>query len=189
MSWLKNILIGLVLFIIIIIGLGWYLAPSDEPKKADYIVAISGGDTDARTQKAVELYQDDYSKRIIFAGDALDPNSPSNAAVMKRRAIELGVTASHIRTEDKSQDTFENASNVAELFSTHDQPETIILVTSPYHQRRAYIVFSRALPNTEIINQPAVDDDWRRALWWVNPWGWTLTLSETIKTIYTISFE
>lgn len=189
MAWIKNILIGLVLFIVIIIGLGWYLAPSDDPKEAEYIVAISGGDTDARTHKAVELYQEGYSERIIFAGAALDPDSPSNAAVMKRRAIELGVRPAHIRTEEKSQDTIENALNVAELFDPDNQPDTIILVTSPYHQRRAYIVFSRALPETEIINQPAVDDTWRRALWWVNPWGWYLTLSETIKTIYTVGVE
>lgn len=183
--WKKFILI-LLIFLAVIVGLGWYLAPNDPLESADYIVAISGGDTAARVDEAIELYESGYAPLIIFAGGALDPNSPSNAAIMKRRAERAGVPPYAISIEEASQDTSQNASNVAMLFEGDDPPESIILVTSPYHQRRAFILFQQAFPETEIINHPATDQTWRRSLWWVNPKGWYLTIAETIKTVYTL---
>jgi len=184
--WKKFIFI-LLIFLAIIVGLGWYLAPNDPLEKSDYIIAISGGDTAARADEAIELYEDGYAPLIIFAGGALDPSSPSNAAIMKRRAERAGVPSYAVSIEEASQDTAQNANNVAMLFEGEEPPERIILVTSPYHQRRAFILFEQAFPDTEIINHPAADQTWRRSLWWVDPKGWYLTISETIKTVYVLN--
>ena len=180
-KFIRRIIIALVLFFLGVGVLGWYLSPRDDPEKVDAIVAISGGDTKARTDTAVILYKEGWSTRIIFAGAASDPNSPSNATVMRRIAVASGVPESSIIVEDYSRDTKENANNVANIFDT--KPSSIILVTSPYHQRRAYVEFSKSLPDTKIINYPAFDQTWRRSLWWINPWGWYLTISESIKLL------
>jgi uncharacterized SAM-binding protein YcdF (DUF218 family) len=182
MGFLKAVLIFIALFFLTVAGLGWYLAPRDNLKKADAIVAISGGDTKARTETASKLYSDGWSKQLVVSGAAADPNSVSNAVQMRQIAINEGVPATAIRTENDSKDTKENADKVASTFKV--APKTIILVTSPYHQRRAYEQFEMAFPKTEIINYPAFDKTWRRSLWWVTPSGWYLTISESAKLIF-----
>jgi len=183
MKFLISIGLLVVAFVLVLGGLGWYLAPRDELTKADAIVAISGGDTRARTLTAAGLYKDGWAPSLVVAGAAADPGSISNAVAMRRIAIaEGGVPSNVIRTEDDSRNTEENAYNVAETFP--ETPEKIILVTSPYHQRRAYNRFKVALPDTEIINYPAFDKTWRRSLWWITPEGWYLTISESVKLLY-----
>ena len=165
-------------------GLGYYLSPQSDLVKADAIVAISGGDTDARTDEAVRLYRDGWSQHIIFSGAALDPNSPSNAAAMATRAERQGVPARAITLDEVSTNTRENAADVARI--AHAQGyQSIILVTSPYHQRRADIVFERALGrDVAIINHSTVDQDWRRSHWWATAYSRSLTLSELQKVLY-----
>ena len=63
-------------------GVGFYLSPQSKLSKADVIVAVSGGDTQARTEEAVKLYKDGWSHNLIFSGAALDANGPSNARAM-----------------------------------------------------------------------------------------------------------
>ena len=76
-------LIGLaVVVVVIIIGLTMYLAPDDLAKcsgpgsgecaMADAIVAVSGGDTDARTDEAIRLYKQKWSSLLIMSGAAAD---------------------------------------------------------------------------------------------------------------------
>ena len=170
--------------------LGFYLSPQSKLHKADAIVAISGGDTVARTAAAVNLYQQSYASWIIFSGAAADPNSPSNAAVMAQLAENQGIPASHILLDQTSDNTEANGANVAKIVQQHNF-HSIILVTSPYHQRRASIVFSRALSgqNVTILNHSSIDLTWRRSDWWATAYDRQLTLSEWEKTMYELVFK
>src|SRR5690606_33068531 len=73
--------------------MGCSTRPSSEPgcEPADVIVAVSGGDTAARTREAIRLYHDGWAPRLVFSGAAEDKNSPSNAAVMRDIALASGV--------------------------------------------------------------------------------------------------
>ena len=74
MGYLKAVLFLTALFFLVVAGLGWYLAPRDDLKKADAIVAISGGDTKARTLTASHLYADKWSKQLVVSGAAAAKN-------------------------------------------------------------------------------------------------------------------
>lgn len=189
---MKSFLLGLSIFaglilllgLIVFFGLGFYLSPQSKLAKADVIVAVSGGDTVARTEEATKLYKAGYAPRIIFAGAALDPESPSNAEAMARIATRAGVPADDIELEENSMDTRQNAAEVARIIN-QDQYKSVILVTSPYHQRRTYTLFRRALgEDFEIINHSSVDHDWRRSNWWATDYSRSLTISEAQKTAY-----
>ena len=129
-----------------------YLAPDDlarcEPhpsaegrcKKADAIVAISGGNTPARTQEAIELYQNGWADLLVFSGAAADATGPSNAEVMERQAIDNGIPQANILIEDVSRTTKQNAEQTQHLLDSRDI-KRVILVTSQYHQRRASLEF------------------------------------------------
>ncbi|MCE7936754.1 YdcF family protein [Candidatus Saccharibacteria bacterium CPR2] len=170
---------------IVVVGLlvlwGSYLGPKDKLKQADAIIAISGGDTLARTQKAVELYREGWASEIIFSGAALDPKSPSNAAVMREIAQGMGVPSNVIQIEEESIDTESNASQ-SQSIAKKRKFNSIILVTSSYHQRRAYMEFRDKFgEEVKIINSPAEDKNWNSKFWWLSPYGWFLSLSETAK--------
>ncbi len=188
---LKWILTPVLMFLAIVVGLSFYLSPDDlrgcekpgvgKCQKADKIVAISGGNTNARVDEAVKLYKSGWARTVIFSGAAADKSGPSNAAAMKSRAVANGVPEHAIYIEENSETTLENAEKTAPLFSPNDR---VILVTSPYHQRRAGLEFAKEAPDSvNIINHPAIDYNWSKRVWYLSPVGWWLTISETTKII------
>lgn len=178
-------LLGLVLGLGVALGglvaLGHYLAPEDPLERADAIVALSG-DQGARTRTAVELWKQGLAPVIVFAGASLDPASPPSAELMKREALRLGVPADRVLVEPYSGTTEENATRVVDMLAAHNI-KTAILVTSPYHQRRASLLFGRELRRTDVSfrNYPARDSDWDRNLWWTREPSRSLTLVELTK--------
>jgi uncharacterized SAM-binding protein YcdF (DUF218 family) len=168
-------------------GIGYYLSPQTALAKADAIVAISGGETDARTAEAVRLYNDGYAPSLIFSGAAADPNGPSNAKAMATAAHNAGVPASAIHLDETSANTRQNAANVTQIIRTQDF-NSIILVTSPYHQRRADIAFHRSLgKDFPIINHSSYDQNWRRSHWWATDYSRSLTAAELQKVFYELA--
>lgn len=152
---------------------------------ADAIVAISGGDTDARTLEAIRLYKAGWSDRLIFSGAAEDKTSISNAAAMRAQAVVAGVPEAAITLDEFASDTAGNAADLKAI-ATQGNFTRIILVTSPYHQRRASMEFERTLgPSVAIVSHSTPDDRyWSPAFWWLSPYSWYLSLSELSKIMY-----
>lgn len=189
---MRLILVGIVVFVaVVLIGIPKYLGPDnlkgcDAPaigtcEAADAIVAVSGGDTVARTDEAIKLYNKGWAPLLIFSGAAADLSGPSNAATMKRYAIQSGVPESAIITEEFSQTTAENAVNTS-LFIKSRQISRIILVTSAYHQRRAELEFHVRLGSAvTILNHPVKYDNQWSERWWLTTSGWKLAFGELGK--------
>ncbi len=192
-----KIVIGIIvtLFAAIVIVLGLYLAPNDLAgcgavpdertvcQKADAIVAVSGGDTLARTNEAIKLYQNGWADKLIFSGAAQDKSGPSNAEVMRREAARAGVPTDAIITEELSATTKENAENTRTIFA-ENEISSVILVTSAYHQRRAGLEFrARAAEDIQLRNHPVAQDNQWSSWWWITPTGWYLAIGEFIKII------
>ncbi len=183
-----------VAFGIIIVGLTIYLGPDDlsgcntqpstssQCQPADAIVAVSGGDTIARTNEAIKLYQNGWAPKLIFSGAAEDKSGPSNAAVMKRTALAAGVPESAILIEEYSATTTQNAENAQTIFAANNI-KSVILVTSAYHQRRAGLEFSARSTGVTVRNHPVPHDDQWSVTWWLTPLGWFLAVGEFIKII------
>ena len=189
---IKYLIIFPVLIITMIVGIGLYLQPNNlngcknqisdvvPCQKVDAIVAISGGDTNARTDKAIELYKNGWADKLIFSGAAQDKSGPSNALAMAIRAWNAGVPADSVYVDELSETTHENARNTKAIFDSQNI-HSIILVTSGYHQRRANLEFSKINPNVLIQNHPvSSDSDWS-FWWWAGPRGWTLGVTELFK--------
>lgn len=183
MKTLKRLVWFIAIVICMIVALplaiGWYLSPQDTLEKSDAIVVVSGGDTNARIEKGVNLYRDNWAPKILFSGAAAS-GDVSNAEAMRNIAIKMGVPESDILIEEKSQTTAENATFSADIIK-EEGFKKIILVTSPYHQRRTYDLFQKELPDVKIINQSALDENWRKKGWWQNNVARFLTLGELSK--------
>jgi uncharacterized SAM-binding protein YcdF (DUF218 family) len=178
-----------LLAVVVFFSVGFFLSPQSKLSKSDAIVAISGGETVSRTDEAISLYQAGWAPVLIFSGAARDASGPSNAAHMKQVAMAAGVPAEAILIDEAATNTQQNAEGVASIARDHGY-RSIILVTSPYHQRRASLTFRRALDHSvAIINHSTTDHAWRRSAWWANDYSYNLTLSELRKTLYTLIFE
>ena len=181
---IKRTVWGLAIIIVLIVALplfiGWYLSPQDPIEKADAIVTVSGGDNNARINKTVELYKEGWAPVIIYSGAAAE-GEVSNAEAMRNISVKMGVPKSAIILEEKSVDTSENAKFTSAIIKEKGF-ESIILVTSPYHQRRTMELFKDELgEDFKIINRSAVDEDWRKKGWWEDEEGRFLTIGELGK--------
>ncbi len=195
---MRNILLAVLgVFVIVITVISIYLTPDDLAncpvvsekngcQIADAIVAVSGGNTSVRAAEAIKLYKKGWADTLIFSGAAADTSGPSNAEVMRRQAIDAGVPARDIEVETFSQTTKQNAERTKELLVKvgGGGAKRVILVTSPYHQRRASLEFKAlAGDGITIVNHPTPDDpDWSR-IWWLTPRGWWLAGGEIVKII------
>ena len=176
-----GVLITLISGVVGLAFIGRALAVEDPLAKADVIVAISG-DTGPRTEMAVSLWQQGFAPLLLFSGASLDPDSVSSGELMKREAVRLGVPAGAILVEPLSATTEENATRTAALM-TERGLHTAILVTSPYHQRRASLLFSRAFEpfGLSFRNHPANDPTWDPDRWWLTDPPRRQTLVEIAK--------
>jgi len=191
---IRYLIIFPILLVAIIVGLSIYLQPDDlrtcndklsssSPcTVVDAVVAVSGGDTNARTDEAIRLYKNGWSDTLVFSGAAQDKSGMSNAAAMQARAISAGVPESSILLDEYSATTKQNAENVQTIFASRNI-RSIVLVTSGYHQRRASLEFAKRASSVTVINHPVSQDkDWSM-WWWTNPRGWYLAVSELVKII------
>ncbi len=191
MKWLLVIPIFLVVFIV---GASIYLQPNsfmgcaDEPiadtqcDKADAIVVVSGGDTVARTDAGVKLYQAGWADYIVFSGAAQDKSGPSNAAAMMQLAEGAGVPINAILLDEDAANTQQNAENTQTIFEENNFQD-VILVTSGYHQRRASLEFNKSAGDVTIRNYPVVNDEDWSWFWWLTPRGWWLAGGELVKIV------
>lgn len=187
----------LVLLLIVSIGavatISMYLGPDDlshceatpssDCLPADAIVAVSGGDTPARTAEAIRLYKQGWADKLVFSGAALDKSGPSNAAAMKQQALAAGVGEAAIIIEEQSETTKQNAQETRALLEANGV-KSIVLVTSAYHQRRASLEFEQRLgADYSIRNHPVSQDGQWSSVWWATPSGWYLAVSELGKIV------
>ena len=179
--FLLGFLVGAISIVAVLVGIGHWLDLTDPLAKADAIVAISG-DTGARVESAIALWKEGYAPVLIFSGGSSDPESVASAELMKRTAVAAGVPATAIVVEGSSATTEENAQRVAELMQSRGL-RSAILVTSPYHQRRAAMLFEREFGRASLSfrNHPADDPDWDASFWWTREPSRSLTLVELAK--------
>lgn len=188
---MRKFLIGLAVLVgftaslaaVVFFGLGFYLSPQDKLEQADAIVVVSGGQTTTRAEYGIKLFKQGYAPKIIFSGGALD-DGPSNAVAMRQQALESGLSDDNILLDEDAQNTYENAVNSKRLMDTVGA-RSIILVTSPYHQRRVNQTFRKVLgPGYTVIGASAVDSRWSKSNWWQSGFSFNISMSELYKLTY-----
>lgn len=162
---LKAVLLcGCLYLVIFYTPLVWFLANplniSGKPEKADAIVVFGGGVGESgkagqgyeeRVQRAVELYKKNYANKIIFSSGYM--YFFEEVFVMKSLAISLGIPEKSIILEDKAKNTYENVKFIKEI-TQKEKMSDILLVSSPYNMRRAYLVFNKIAKDVRVIYAP-----------------------------------
>ncbi|CAL9508399.1 YdcF family protein [Streptomyces sp. enrichment culture] len=121
-------------------------------------VAIGLGSHDLGVaDTAAELYQRGMVPLIVFTG-ATSPTTrermPRGEAVHYReRALELGVPSSAVLVEPRARNTGDNIRFSRELLKEADvDVSSVLLISKPYEERRAYATARKLWPEVEIIS-------------------------------------
>jgi uncharacterized SAM-binding protein YcdF (DUF218 family) len=75
------------------------------------------------------------------------------AEVMKAIAVANGVPAEAILLEESAADTYQNVAFTRRILNDHNW-RRILLVSSPYHMRRAVMTWRKVAPEIEVIATP-----------------------------------
>ena len=163
---------------------GKLIYKKDDLKPADAIVVLSGEENE-RVEYAVYLFREDWAKkdRLIMSGGPLVWRH-SWASLMKEHAEYLGISGKNILLEDKSMTTEENARYTKEILRENGY-KSLILVTSPYHSRRAAIIFQKVLGKEIKVLSAPVEDSWFKfSDWWKRRRDRAAVFSEYSKFIW-----
>lgn len=197
-KYIRHIVIVAIALGLLTWSVGAYLAPDDlsscgdtptttDPGSgvcapADAIVAVSGGDTQARAAEAISLYKNGWGTILVFSGAAADKSGPSNAATMKQQAVDAGVDAGSIVIDEVSDTTAQNAEQTTNIFKQHGITSAI-LVTSGYHMRRASLEFNKRALGVTIRSHPVAQDKHWGPFWWLTARGWILAIPECVMSL------
>jgi len=207
---LKKTALILALFVFIVFGnaalLNWY-AKTWQPKpvvlspSAEYSCGIVPGgfaspDADAngyfnatadRFIQGVKLYKTGHIKHILISGGNGKENEKSfrEAAWVRGELIAFGIPDSVIFTEDKSNNTKENAIYSKQILDSLHLTPPYLLITSAFHMPRAALVFKKA--GVDVVPFPCNYNIGRGSF---SPWdliptpstllGWDSFLKETV---------
>ena len=127
-----------------------FLSVSDPLEKADAILVLGGGVGD-RVFEAARLYKEGFAPYVVMCGGPL-LGQHNLADLMKKEAQSLGAPPQAILLVREGSSTLDNAIFSLPLLKKRGFRK-IIIVTSPYHTRRAKMVFQKVYrgQDTEII--------------------------------------
>lgn len=142
----------------------WMLAGPlrvEQPARAaDAIVVFAGGVGESgqagggyqeRVRRAVDLYQQGFAPRVIVSSGFVF--AFKEAEVMRGLAIANGVPPDAIVLETQAANTHQNVLYTREILERGGW-RRILLVSSPYHMRRALMTWRKAAPGIEVVPQP-----------------------------------
>jgi uncharacterized SAM-binding protein YcdF (DUF218 family) len=193
--------IFVALFIIFILWALWFgtragsrLVIADEVESADLIMVLMGPIPD-RTLQAADLYHQGVSSKIVFCNDHQPGASQlleyqikldNIADIAKSTLVKLGVQAEHIHILDHfTSSTQDEAIKLRDYLIQNTGLESVVLVTSSYHSRRTYKIFSKVLRRAEldidlyISENPHTDFSGER--WWKDRSSATMVVFEYLK--------
>lgn len=163
-------------------------------KHADALIVLSGSRAyRERTAYAASLYREGVAPLVVLTNDGEQASwsnvEERNPPFQELAATELqkqGVPREAIRLlPDLVQGTRDEA-DVVSRFAQTEKLQSLLLVTSDYHSRRAFSTFEKATNAHQMtlgVQSPSTSFG-KRFFWWVRYQGWKTTGAEFIKTVY-----
>jgi len=120
--------------------------------QADCLILL-GGDQESRPGKTAKLYKEGVAKKIFITGEG-------DAAANKKHLLDEGVPSSAIIIEPAARSTLMNARLLHPILEAAGVNSAVI-VTSPFHMRRALSVFQHENPKIHFGITEVSPDYWK----------------------------
>ena len=167
-----------------------------EPSRADAIIVLSGAAVYVeRLRHAASIFHQGRAQAILLTDDGL-AGRWSRARQRNPRSIERGrdkllgsgVPAEHlVILPGRVRSTYDEAL-AAQAYTRAQRLHSLLIVTSPYHARRALWIFNRVLAadgiSVGVDPVPPGDQSPPPVLWWLSRSGWQNVAGEYPKFLY-----
>ena len=141
-------------------------------KKSDAIVVFAGGVGESgqvgesyqqRVQQAVQLYREGFAPKLLFLSGFTW--TFREVDLMSALAVSMGVPSEAIRKVTDLQTTRDYVLRVKET-AEKEGWKSLLVITSPYHTRRAEMTFRKNAPGLEILPAPVTHSSY-----YAHDWG------------------
>ncbi len=133
-----------------------YLVVSVPMKRADALIVL-GGEPLARPQEAARLYKLGVASKVFVTGIG-------DASTIRKVLLGAGVPATAITVESNARTTHANAVLLKPLIEAA-KVHSVLIVTSPFHTRRALATFRKVMPEITFgVTDASIG-------WWGRPEG------------------
>ena len=148
-------------------AVGNFLIVDDTLKKSDVIVVLEGSRD--RMEEAVRLLKEGTAEHILISGSRTSSRGHIESQ-MRREAGRFGISLPEIIWEEQSRHTFEHPIYVKPILKERGFHSAIVL-SSPYHMRRAAMLFERTFrgEDIELIYRYVRDSGFDPDQWWKDP--------------------
>ncbi|MCJ7448023.1 MAG: YdcF family protein [Bacteroidales bacterium] len=195
-----------LLFVIVYVGgcrmAGLWLVKKDDIIHADGIVVLMGSISD-RILQAADLYQSGLADLLFIVEVEMDGYEElkargadiiSSSRQAGNTAIALGIPAEKvIILPGGAQSTQQEAMIIREYIANKPEIDTLLLVTSAHHMRRAYMIFKNTLRKSQkdicLYCIPSSYTDFNAKKWWKSKDGIEIVLLEYLKLMNFVLFE
>ena len=201
----RYIIFSIVLFTVTIGGCrraGRWLVKEELPPRADALVILMGSFPE-RVLQAFDLYRDGRADRIVIVEESMGPYQnleergvriETNSEQAVRSLITLGVPADSITLlPGDARSTLDEAVAVRDFLYHKPGADTLILVSSAAHMRRAALIFNRALRSqpvpVTIGCSPSSYSGFNPDKWWRRKEDIQSVMSEYLKICSFLLFE
>jgi uncharacterized SAM-binding protein YcdF (DUF218 family) len=171
------VIVSLLSHRFILRSMGEFLVFAEPPQKVDLIVTLTGEDI-PRLLGTVEMYKAGYAGRIFRAREPL-PDGYEKLIASGGRYIEprenfrkmlhsLGIGLPAFLTDDRQVESTYHEAKVVRDFLRKNDFKSIMLITSKYHSRRAYLTYKLMLKDdgVKIVSCPTKYDEFDPERWW-----------------------
>jgi uncharacterized SAM-binding protein YcdF (DUF218 family) len=158
-----------------------WLVLEDPPERVDAALVLAGDPYYERTGAGAALVRGGWARLLVVTGGEEGPGD--SALSLREKAIALGVPPDRIRMETVSHSTREALLAAGPVLRA-EQVASVALVTSPYHQRRTYLVARQALRGLRLVNRPVRGSFWDSRRWWAHRESRRVVVSEYGKLAY-----
>ena len=193
------------LSLIVLLFLVWiFLAPFlaewlivEKPlARADAMLVLGGSATfKERTEKAAGLYRQGISAKILLTDDGgragwsrTEQRNPRFVELARQSLIERGVPPDAIEILPATVEGTIDEARVFEEKAHAEKLQSVLLVTSAYHTRRALWTFTKVSAESGaaigVESAPTGIQTPSPFYWWLQPSGWKLVAGEYVKSAY-----
>jgi len=175
---------------------------SDVPPHADAIIVLMGSFPE-RVLQATDLYHAGKADQLLIVYESMGPYQvlESRGADIIRTteqardaAIDLGVPADSITMlPGEARSTLDEAVAVREYIKGNPDIDTLLLVSSPAHMRRSYMIFRQILRNSVkpvyMGTCPSSYSSFNPDKWWKRKEDIQSVVSEMVKIVSFLTIE
>jgi uncharacterized SAM-binding protein YcdF (DUF218 family) len=182
---------------------GKWLVDYVELSHADAIITLMGGIPTDRILQTADIFRRNLARKVIIVEESMGASKPletrgvhiiSNSEQVFNALVSLGIAADRIIIlPGDANSTQMEAMIIREYLTKKSSIDTLILVSSSFHTRRASMIFRSAFriagQPVKILCSPNVYTDFDAKNWWKSKEGIQMVLFEYMKIANFVLFE